>query len=385
MQLKGSFRYPPMEGVVFGSRWDEVLLGEVERYGRRRVFVLASATLASKADLESKARQALGERLAAFSVGVSAHTPREDVLKVTERARKTAADLIVTIGGSSVVDAGKLIVHCIENNVETVDGFDRVLKLQADDQLPERYSISNIAIPTTLSGGEFSLSAGATDTARRIKQAYVHRDLMPKTVILDPELTLHTPEELWLSTGMRGLDHAVEGYCSTLANPYSMAASIYAVKLLSEGLRAAKRDPNDLEARLKSLMGIWLSLTGYQSGVPFGASHAISYVLGAVANVPHGITSCVLLSPTLQWNEAANAAVQADLSVALGDPAQPAHELVRQLVKDLGLPDRVSQVGVRRDQLDDMAQRCFSAHWVHNNPRKVHSSADVREILELAW
>ncbi|MGV6871961.1 iron-containing alcohol dehydrogenase [Pseudochelatococcus sp. B33] len=385
MQLKGSFRYPPMEGVTFGSRWNESLLGEVERHGAQRVLVLASTTLAGKADLERKAREVLGSRLAAFQVGVRAHTPREDVLTATERARTVEADLIVTIGGSSIVDAGKLIVHCIANDVNSIDDFDRVLKLQADNKLPVAYSIPLVAIPTTLSGGEFSLTAGATDTLRQIKQAYAHRDLMPKAVILDPELTLHTPEELWLSTGMRGLDHAVEGYCSILAHPYSMAASIYAVKLLSAGLLSTKRDPEDLEARLKSMMGIWLSLTGYQSGVPFGASHAISYVLGAAANVPHGLTSCVLLSPILQWNQSANSERQADLSTALGNPNRPAHELIRALVKDLGLPHSLRQVGVTREQFDDMAERCFSAHWVHNNPKKVHSPAEIKEILELAW
>jgi maleylacetate reductase len=385
MQLKGAFRYPPIDSVIFGSRWDESLLEVIDRCGGRRVFVLASATLTGKADLERKARDALGERLAAFQVGVRAHAPREDVLFAAERARAVRTDLVVTIGGSSIVDAGKLVAHCIANDVTSVDDFDRVLTLQAQNKLPASYSIPNIAIPTTLSGGEFSFSAGATDTRHHVKQAYIHRDLMPRTVILDPDLTLHTPEELWLSTGMRGLDHAAEGYCSILAHPYTMAASIYAVKLLSAGLLSTKYDPNDLEARSKSMIGIWLSLTGYQSGVPFGASHAISYVLGAVANVPHGLTSCVLLSPTLQWNQSANSERQVDLSAALGDPGRPAHELVRALVRDLGLPDRLQQVGVCRKQLDDVAERCFSAQWVHNNPRKVHSPADVRAILELAW
>ena len=126
--------------------------------------------------------------------------------------------------------------------------------------------------------------------------------MMPRSVILDPAATVHTPEWLFLSTGIRAVDHAVEDICSINPQPLSDGTSLHALRLLSRGLRAVKADPGNLEARLDCQLGSWMSIMGSQNGVTKGASHGIGHVLGGTAGVPHGYTSCVMLPPVLRFN-----------------------------------------------------------------------------------
>ena len=119
--------------------------------------------------------------------------------------------------------------------------------------------------------------------------------------------------------------------------------------------------------------------------MPTGASHGIGYALGATFGVAHGHTSCVMLPAVLQWNAEVNGARQRALSAAMGAPQRPASELVRELVAGLGQPVTLRAVGIRRDQLEEVAQRALAYHPVKVNPRKIASVADVMQILELAW
>ena len=158
--------------------------------------------------------------------------------------------------------------------------------------------------------------------------------MMPRSVILDPADTVHTPEWLFLSTGIRAVDHAVEDICSINAQPLSDGTSLHALRLLSRGLRAVKADPADLEARLDCQLGSWMSIMGSQNGVQKGASHGIGHVLGGTAGVPHGYTSCVMLPPVLRFNEPVNAERQAWVSEALGRPGVKAADAVAELVAE---------------------------------------------------
>ena len=152
--------------------------------------------------------------------------------------------------------------------------------------------------------------------------------MMPKSVVLDPRATVHTPEWLFLSTGIRAVDHAVEDICSPQCQPISEGASFHALRLLGRGLSGVKADPLDLDARLEAQLGAWMSMIGSQTGVPKGASHGIGHVLGGTAHVPHGYTSCVMLPHVLRFNAPVNADRQALVSEALGRPGEPAADVV---------------------------------------------------------
>ena len=130
-------------------------------------------------------------------------------------------------------------------------------------------------------------------------------------MILDPAVTVHTPEWLFLSTGIRAVDHAVEDICSIHPAPFSDGMSLHALRLLSRGLPAVKAAPGMWRLGWTASLGAWMSIMGAHNGVPMGASHGIGHVLGGTADVPHGYTSCVMLPHVLRFNEPVNAERQA--------------------------------------------------------------------------
>src|SRR5208283_4407391 len=299
VMMSGVYRFPQMENIVFGTPYVDVLAHEVDRLEARAVFVLASGTLARTTDSVDRLRRMLGNRLAGVCAKIGAHTPRADVVAAANMAREAGCDLIVTLGGGSVTDAAKMVALCLGNGDSEpaqLDAYRAVIAADGTARRPEinAPSVRSIAIPTTLSAGEFTASAGCTDTARHVKESYSHPLMMPRTVILDPAASVHTPEWLFLSTGIRAVDHAVEDLCSIDPQPVSDGTSQHAMRLLSRGLRAVKRDPTDLDARLDCQLGAWMSIMGSQNGVSKGASHGIGHVLGGTAAVPHGYTSCVM-------------------------------------------------------------------------------------------
>jgi maleylacetate reductase len=381
----GTYRYPPMERVVFGKAFDAVLKEEVERASARAVYVLMSGTLARNSDAEARVRSALADRFAGISTKIGAHTPRVDVVEAANAARARGADLILTVGGGSVTDGGKMVGLCLGNGVSSTDQLDACrATLDAESRIKPP-GLPQIAIPTTLSAGEFTALAGCTDTRRGVKELFTHPQLMPRAVILDPAATVWTPEWLFLSTGIRAVDHAVEDLCSIESQPLSDAASTHALTLLGRGLKRVKTEPQNLDARLDCQIGAWLSVIGSQTGVSKGASHGIGHVLGGTAHVPHGYTSCVMLPHVLRFNRWANAERQARVAAALGSPGGEAADAVAALVAALGLPSRLSEVGVKREDLDRIARLSMHDRWIHTNPRKIDGPEVIRSLLEAAF
>jgi maleylacetate reductase len=387
---RGTHRYPPMEKVIYGVPLAEALATEVDRLDARAVYVLASGTLHRETDLVEQIRRALGNRLAGVCAKIGAHTPRTDVVAAANEARAAKADLLVTIGGGSVTDAAKMVGLCLGNDVTTPEQLDNFRAIITPDGKTERPKtaapgVRSIDIPTTLSAGEFTWFAGCTDTARHVKESYGHPLMMPQAVILDPAATIPTPEWLFLSTGIRAVDHAVEDICSINPTPLSDGTSMHALRLLASGLPAVKADPADQEARLNCQLGAWMSIMGSQNGVTKGASHGIGHVLGGTAGVPHGYTSCVMLPHVLRFNQPVNAERQTWVAQALGQPEAAAADAVSGLIASLGLPTTLRDVGVRQDQLDTIARESMHDRWVHTNPRKIDGPPAVRALLDAAW
>ncbi len=214
---------------------------------------------------------------------------------------------------------------CLANDIRSAETLDGYRPVKAPDgtlgpppcQPP---SVPQLTVPTTLSAGEFSAISGVTDGRRRVKELFRHPQMISAPVALDPAVTVHTPEWLWLSTGIRAVDHCVEGICSGEANPYADAQALHGLTLLCRGLPRVKADPSDIEARLECQIGSWLSMGPLASGVPMGASHGIGYVLGAMFDIPHGHTSCIMLPAVMRWNRPANAERQAMVAAAMGRP-----------------------------------------------------------------
>jgi alcohol dehydrogenase class IV len=241
-----------------------------------------------------------------------------------------------------------------------------------------------IAVPTTLSAGEFNVRAGVTDTRLGLKQSFVNRGIVPVSVILDPAVTVHTPEWLFIASGVRAVDHGVETYLSIDANTYTDGTSLQALRALGAGLPRVKAHPGDLSARLECMMGAWASMVGIVSGTRLGASHAIGHILGGSAGVTHGHTSCIMLPFVLDWNAAVNSERQRDVAAAMGAPGEPAAAVLDRFIRELGMPRRLREVNVAEADLPRLAQNCMLDDWTYSNPRRIGSAEEVLGILRTA-
>ena len=386
----GVYVIPAQERVVFGRPADAAVVASAEHQKARRVFVVSTRSLARlQAGPLQRIVAALGPRHAGTFAEVRAHSPREDVIAAAAAAREAGADLLVAVGGGSVIDATKAVQLCLWLGLDSPDAMEPY-RGGAPAELARRIEppadpIRMVAVSTTLSASEFTSSAGVTESRSHAKQMFAHRLLVPREVVLDPAATLDTPEWLLYATGIRAVDHAVESYCSPLANPATEASSLQGLRLLHRSLPQIQADPRALRPRLDAQFGMWQAITAAAAGAGTGASHGIGYVLGATFGVPHGHTSCVMLPAVLAWNAAVNADRQRALSEAMGAPDRPAAELVAELIAALGQPGSLRAVGLRRDDLDTVAERALGYPPVRANPRPIRTAADVREILELAW
>ncbi len=380
MSTEGHVVFGKMDEVVFGKPAAEAVAEQARRLGAERVFLMVSGTLNRDTNEIAKVRAALGNRCAGLFDKMPPHTPRSAVIAAAAMAREAKADLIVTVGGGSITDGAKAVQLCLANDITTPEGLDAC----RGDAVFAPPTVRQISVPTTLSAGEFSGIAGVTNEATKVKELFRHPMVMPAAVILDPSLTVHTPEWLFLSTGIRAVDHCVEGVCSNEANPYGDAQALRGLSLLTSGLARVKADPADLKARLDCQMGSWLSMGPLAAGVPMGASHGIGYVLGAVFDIPHGHTSCIMLPAVMRWNKQANAERQKLVAAAMEHPGEEAGDLLDRFIAGLDMPRSLHAVNVGPEHFGRIARQAMGTPWVPRNPRPIPTPEVLREILELA-
>lgn len=308
--------------VYYGTGSLDRLKNESE--DAERAFVITGKSLDEKTDLVREVEALLGDRHAGTYAGISQHTPGR---AVREAARLAAdADLLISVGGGSVVDGTKAVSK-------------------------ELGYAAQVAVPTTLSVAELAHLVGVTNDEGR-KAGFVDRRAVPEVVIYDPLMTVETPEQLWLSTGIRALDHAVEGYLYGGPRPIVDVTALEGASRLMRLLPQTKADPDDIEVRGGLQVAAWLSYFAPANN-PMGLSHNLGKRLGASYGIPHGVTSCLTLSPSLRIvKEEIDPARWQRLSNALGgDP----DARVAGLVKKLGLPNRISAFDVPQSDLEGLA------------------------------
>lgn len=389
MITSGRYEFLAQDRIIYGEPAAVAVAELAETMGARRVFLVASGALSRNTDEIDKIRNALGDRYCGVFDECVEHVPRASVLAAAEAVRKANPDLIVTIGGGTPIDTVKVLLICLAENIQTEEQLGeyriRVLEDGRRYTPPVRKPpMRQVVVPTTLSGAEFSQLAGCSDPVRQVKDLFAGREIGAQSVILDPRITVHTPDWLWISTGIRAIDHAVETVCSRKPIPFTDANCLYGLRMLADSLRRTRLAASDLEARMQSQLGVWLCSTGL-GRVEWGASHGIGHQLGAVAGVPHGHTSCVMLPSVLRYNESVNADRQALISEALGHPGAKAADLIESLIRDLGMPTRLRDVGVNREQFAAIAAGGMQNMMVRSNPRPISGPEDILAILNQAW
>jgi alcohol dehydrogenase class IV len=337
-----SFTYLVPERVRSGAGSLAQVPDELRRIGSRRAFVLSTRSL----DERSSALRTLEKNLGALWAGSFArcrqHVPADSVAEATDAARLAGADAIVAFGGGSVIDTAKVVA----------------LRAVPEGAAP----LPQLAIPTTLSAGEFTPAAGVTDERTRVKGLVFDLRILPRVVVLAPEATLDTPKELWLSTGAKALDHALESVWSVRAHPLVDALALEAIRKLVRHLPES-RDPAQVEAREQCQLGAWLSISGAMN-VGFRLSHPLGHQIGARWDVPHGVTSCIVLPAVMrllaprtlpaQWRIAEALGVRTEGRAAETVAAEGADRL-EAFIAALGVPTRLSKAGAVHEQIGAVA------------------------------
>lgn len=384
MRTEGFHQFPAMDRVVFGRPAAQAIAEEAARLSANRVFLMVSATLNRTTDEIEKIRNVLGDRYAGTYDSMPQHTTRSACLEAAAQARAGDADLIVSVGGGSVIDAAKIVPMIIAHDMRQTSDFDPFVMTGAVSPFGEP-PMRMIAVPSTLNGGEFNAGALVTDDVRQLKQIFFHPKMSPITIVLDPDLARHAPPLLWFGSGTRAMDHGIEALCAPNGNPLTDEVVLAGIRYLHDGMLATLADPGDIVARRTSQYGAWLSASGIQARVSMGASHGIGHVLGGTFGVPHYFCTPVMMPSVLRYNQPAVPQAQARLAQALrGEPGMDAGTALAAFTRKLGLPGSLKEVGIGEDSFAGIARIAINHRFVRANPQPIASEADVIDILKMA-
>ena len=385
--LTGLHRNSAQEQVIYGRPALEATTELAAAFGARRLLITTTASLSGPGGLAEGLARGLGAACVGVFSAIAAHSPREAVMAGADQARRADADLLVALGGGSVIDATKVMQLALWAGLTDpaeLDPYRAAAGPGRADFAALAPGVRMIAIPTTLSAAEFTPFAGVTDVARRSKEGYGHPALAPRAVILDPAMAVGTPLRLWSSTGMKAVDHAVEQLCNPVRTPYADALAEAGLVRLAQALPAARANPGGLQERLDGQIGMWLAMAGASSGRGLGASHAIGHTLGGTYGAPHGVTSCIALPAVLRWNAAVSGERQALVARLMGRPDLAAGDAVEALARDLDLPTTLGAIGIGPEHDRAIAEHTLHDRGVRSNPRPIRGAEDLMEILQLA-
>jgi alcohol dehydrogenase class IV len=402
---------PPYTHVSYGIPFTKSCSKHVaQTFHAKRAYIIASRSLSKETSHVKNLEQALGSRHCATWIGISPHTPWDELVPIINDMRAKDADCLITLGGGSLTDGAKIIIYALANNVQTIDDLRKMVELTEKDkkvknEFRDRSTGGNdptvpiICIPTTLSAGEYSKFGGGTDPKTHQKSILVHDKLYPSLVILDPELCLTTPEWVWLSTGVRAIDHATEAMCSMKAFSEVDVAAEKSLRLLLTNLLITKQNPQDLDARLQCQLAanyILVMLLYAPEILLAGGSHGIGHQLGPLG-VGHGQTSCIMLPAVMKYNKSVNGDKQKKVKDILWS-----EEVVVQILKDagltrensdagdalgavfkfLGMPRTLKEVGVGREKFEIIAVNSIRDPCCVANAIPLTEKEKVLEILE---
>jgi maleylacetate reductase len=340
--MSGSFTYANPPVIRWGAGSADSLGDDVARLGGTCVAVVTTRSVAGSEAIQDRLRAALSATPPAATVLVGQHAPAADVDRAAAEIHDAGADLVVSVGGGSPIDAAKIAARMV-----------------ADRRSRER-SLPHVAVPTTLSTAELASGAGFTDEGGA-KVGRRDPRMLPDVVVYDAELALSTPLDLWLSTGIRALDHAVEGYLAAGEHPFSDVLALEAVRRLFRTLPAARRDPEDVNVRTENQLAAWFSYT-LPAPTAGGLGHSMGKQIGARHGIPHGVTSCLLLPHVMRYLAGRQADRLDALSHATGSGrgAGAAADDVFDLIGSLGLPQRISAFGIGEPELRAAAEAMAS-------------------------
>jgi len=371
------------ETSYFGAGSRSVIAEELTKRGFKKAFIVTDKDLVrfGVAALVTEILDKAGFAYEIFS-DVKQNPTVVQVKKGVEGFKKSGADVLIAIGGGSSIDTAKAI-----GIISTNPQFSDVVSLEGVADTKNK-SIPIIALPTTAgTAAEVTINYVITDEENVKKMVCVDPNDIPVLSIVDAELMASMPRGLTAATGMDALTHAIEGYITQGAWEMSDMFEPKAIEMIIKHLPEVVKNPKNVEARNGMAIAQYIAGMGF-SNVGLGLVHGMAHPLGAFYDIPHGVANALLLPIVMQYNAGSAVEKFGDIAVALGvdvkglskeDAAQAAVNAVKNLAKQVGIPEKLSDLNVKKEDLARLAQSAFNDVCTPGNPR----AATVEDILAL--
>jgi alcohol dehydrogenase class IV len=382
--IKGTYSLKSPGKVIAGIDSIEGLKSIIAEEKAERVLIITDKGVWNAGLVE---RPAEILRSCGCKVEIIDNTPPEPEASQIDEMFKSISgadfQMVIGIGGGSSMDAAKIISVLMTNggSVREILGTDKV----ANKGVPK------LMIPTTAgTGSEATPNAIVLVPEEKLKIGIVSNKLIPDYVILDPSMTVKLPPAITANTGMDALIHAMECYISLKANPFSDTFALRAIKLISGSICRAYNSGEDIDARHDMLIG------SFYGGVCIAASgtaavHALSYPLGSMYRIPHGLSNAILLPYVMEFNMDAAIEKYRDMAIAMGievdglsgeQAAQKMVESLYDLIEDLNIKSPLKEMKISESELDEIVESASKVtRLLDNNPKKL-SKEDMRKIYK---
>ena len=377
------------QSVIHGVGALSELGAEIDALGGRRVMLVTTPSLVRDARVLASVEEEIGERLVGRFDRCRRYAPRQTVFDSVELARGLKPDLLVSLGGGSVVDTAKATALAFCEGLDTPSRLDDYRGSGANACRLETQPVPIVALPTTLSGAEYTPMIAVTNEASGEREPFQNTALAPRTVLIDSQLTTATPPYLWLTTGIKNLSDAFEQYSNGLAGPVMEPLVLRAFELMVSELPASL-DPAS-PARLQCQIASWLTLFGtFSAQTKVGIGAAIRHQLGMQHGLGHGEATCGILARVVRHSAPTDRRLLESLCRAADvDPPSDSQaaraalaERIDSLLLELELPRTLGALGLERSQLAELARRSAGDFAARSRSARIWSAEEVEGLLE---
>lgn len=365
--------------IIFGTGTLSQLGKEAKKFGTNIFLVTGKKALRESGTL-GKVEKIFAEEGVGYYL--FDRVPPEPGVEIIDEAvrlcQQNEAEVVVGIGGGSAIDVAKSVAGLgkIENFTTVADYLEEVRAENEKIKILDAPGLPFIALPTTTgSGAEVTMNAVIINKKLKTKRSFRSAYLFAKLAIIDPELTIYLSPQITAACGMDTLTHLLEGYLSKKANPFTDTLALVGIRLVKDALPEIVRNGHHLDARTTMAQaslfgGIVIANAG------LGLIHGLGSFLGSLHHLPHGLACALVLPAVLEYNLESNPERKGVLEYVLeGEPV----EVVRSLMKEVNLPERLSDLGIKENDLKELAEKSLTASSTKNNPREVN----YEEVLNL--
>jgi alcohol dehydrogenase class IV len=371
MELKGNWNYPT--AIRFGVGRIRELPDACRALGMKSPLLVTDPALAKLSMIAGLSCEVYAD--------LQANPIEANVTGGVKVFRAGQHDGVIAFGGGSALDTGKAIALMVGQKRSLWDFEDRedwYTRVDVAGMAPV------VAVPTTAgTGSEVGRASVITDIASHTKKIIFHPRMLPSIVIEDPQLTVGLPPHVTAATGMDALSHCLEAYCSPFYHPMAEGIAVEGMRLIKEYLPIAVKDGRNIEARAHMLIASSMGATAFQKGL--GAMHSLSHPCGARLGTHHGLTNAVVMPYVLSWNRKAIETKMERLAayLALDDHSfEGVHDWVLSLRRAIGIPNTLSDIGVREEHAVSLAPEAFADPSTGGNPLPMQT-ADFERLYRI--